>query len=94
MEDFKASRHNRTYVLKYHGPHEMPRTTQKFENKLLMPDVAKLFFRLVVVFATVLCSNAKRPNTARATTVPVLEFVLTSGKKKLESHLSKRRKST
>jgi len=47
-----------------------------------MPDVAKLFFRLVVVFATVLCSNAKRPNTARATTVPVLHFVLTSDNKK------------
>jgi len=56
----------------------MPRTTRIFENELLMPDVVKLFFSLVVIFATVLCSNSKRPNTARATTVPVLEFVLTS----------------
>ena len=95
MEDFKAPRHNRIYVLKYHGPHEIPRITQEFENELLMPDVVKLFFGLVVVFATVLCSNAKRPNTARATTVPVLEFALTSEKKKkLESHLRKRHKST
>ena len=31
-----------------------------------------------MVFATVLCSNAKRPNTTRATTVPVLDFVLAS----------------
>ena len=57
----------------------MPRTTRKFENELLISDVAKLFFGLVVVFATVLCSNAKRPKTARATTVPVLQFVLASG---------------
>jgi hypothetical protein len=60
----------------------MPLTTRKFENELLMPDVEKLFFRLVVVFATVLGSNAKRPKTVRTITVPVLEFVLTSGEKK------------
>jgi hypothetical protein len=61
----------------------MPRTTRKFDNELLMPDVAKLFFRLVVIFAIILCSNAKRSNTARATTVPVLVLFSLPEKKKV-----------